>query len=1130
MKISKVTFIILLLFNYSVLTSSISGNSDLYVNENSNEEADEKSLEGIIFFVENNKINDESIFLDSMEEGFSKDLVKSIIQYKKNKFNKAYELLFANINQKNTNPKYFEYLVKTANIVDKLNDLESYINKSNREKELIYLDGLIDYFNADYQSAKDKFLSAYKENISSVEIMIYLSNVYRLGDYKKAGEYLDSAKKIVQSSDQFYSQIIIAKGSLHFLSGDYDRAKELYSRGLEAARISSNNIEIIKAELNLAMINDINGEIKTARKLFENAYNLAVKINQEELGATVLSEWAVSFTYTNEPIEARNKYEESFQIFQLLKNKERIAITANNIANLFLNIGNYKAALESYELALDYAGQDVRTKMIALRGKADVYTNLSNYSKALHLYNEAKKISKEIKDINSEVEINSGLGILYYNLGESENALGLMLEQYDAIDKDNNPYLKAELDQKIGIIYFSLQDYGSAEKYLLSSIQLSEKHNDLYSSILSNTYLAYSYINNDKLNDGGNILREQLRLSKNYDLNQLASTQLLILSEIDHSKNKVQLLNEALKFAIGAKDNINTIETYYKLAKYFIDDQQFDSAEKYLKQGIMLIENQISSLRTLGSLQINYYTNHIQIYNSLIDLYLKQNEVGKAFFILDKSRSRNTLYNLTAIKLAEDQEIEQINKFYDEHWKLSNGLFEKSKIDSLQDNLNQIEKKIINKYPNLLSLNNLGEKFSYNTNFELLDKNEYFLNYYIYSDSIYVFVVSNKKLELINLKTSKIELEDLISSISPYYNQTITNKDIHFNNDLFSFNPDNSQKLFNKILKPIIDRFPIGSRIIFSSPAEFRGIPFEFLCSADRKNSVSNYYASKRFMIEDYSISYSPSFTVWKELKNRSSSSNKTALLIGDPKIEFAENEFSEFRGVKDLDFYSRNIRMSPLKYSAKEIEDLDDLFSNDIIFLGEEATETNFKTKSVSASVIHVSTHSFLFKNYPVVIFSGDEQNDGYLETGEVAGLKLNSDMVVLSSCKSGLGEKNNAEGILGMQKAFFDAGASSILLSLWDVSDKQTSLFMKFFYEFLSENIDKSEALRKAKVKFITEVDPNPYYWAAFTLAGNSNSIDFEKQSNNFYYLLGILVLIMLGYALYKKENLIKKMETAD
>ena len=78
---------------------------------------------------------------------------------------------------------------------------------------------------------------------------------------------------------------------------------------------------------------------------------------------------------------------------------------------------------------------------------------------------------------------------------------------------------------------------------------------------------------------------------------------------------------------------------------------------------------------------------------------------------------------------------------------------------------------------------------------------------------------------------------------------------------------------------------------------------------------------------------------------------------------------------------------MSPLKYSAKEIEDLDDLFSNDIIFLGEEATETNFKTKSVSASVIHVSTHSFLFKNYPVVIFSGDEQNDGYLETGEVAG-----------------------------------------------------------------------------------------------------------------------------------------------
>ena len=112
-------------------------------------------------------------------------------------------------------------------------------------------------------------------------------------------------------------------------------------------------------------------------------------------------------------------------------------------------------------------------------------------------------------------------------------------------------------------------------------------------------------------------------------------------------------------------------------------------------------------------------------------------------------------------------------------------------------------------------------------------------------------------------------------------------------------------------------------------------------------------------------------------------------------------------------------------------------------------------------------------------------------------------------------------------MQKAFFDAGASSILLTLWDVSDKQTSIFMKFFYEFLSENIDKSEALRKAKIKFINEVDPNPYYWEAFTLSGNSNSNLNKKKSFRGYYLFLSLSIVLISYILFRKRNIFIKMQ---
>ena len=104
---------------------------------------------------------------------------------------------------------------------------------------------------------------------------------------------------------------------------------------------------------------------------------------------------------------------------------------------------------------------------------------------------------------------------------------------------------------------------------------------------------------------------------------------------------------------------------------------------------------------------------------------------------------------------------------------------------------------------------------------------------------------------------------------------------------------------------------------------------------------------------------------------------------------------------------------------------------------------------------------------------------------------LKLNSDLVVLSSCRSGLGEIDEAEGVIGMQKSFFEAGAKSVVVSLWDVNDKYTSLFMQSFYKYLSEGFDKSEALRKAKIFFKENYSANPYYWSAFVLSGDVSKI---------------------------------------
>ena len=153
------------------------------------------------------------------------------------------------------------------------------------------------------------------------------------------------------------------------------------------------------------------------------------------------------------------------------------------------------------------------------------------------------------------------------------------------------------------------------------------------------------------------------------------------------------------------------------------------------------------------------------------------------------------------------------------------------------------------------------------------------------------------------------------------------------------------------------------------------------------------------------------------------------------------------------------------------------------------------------------------------------NKKEDGYLESGEILQLKLNSDLVVLSSCRSGLGEIDEAEGVIGMQKAFFEAGAKSVVVSLWDVNDKYTSLFMQSFYKYISEGFDKSEALRKAKIFFKQNYSANPYYWSAFVLSGDVSKIQNVKTASSNYLLfilLGVFASIFAIYFARRKSSL--------
>jgi CHAT domain-containing protein len=160
----------------------------------------------------------------------------------------------------------------------------------------------------------------------------------------------------------------------------------------------------------------------------------------------------------------------------------------------------------------------------------------------------------------------------------------------------------------------------------------------------------------------------------------------------------------------------------------------------------------------------------------------------------------------------------------------------------------------------------------------------------------------------------------------------------------------------------------------------------------------------------------------------------------------------------------------------------------------GAEASKSNLLNRDLSAfRNILFATHGYAGSDIPdlrepALVLTTIGADDGFVRMSEAMGLKINSDVVVLLACQTGLGRLVSGEGPMGLGRAFQYAGAKSVIISLWSVAEKTSVSLAESFFKHVRAGKSRMEALAAARAEIRDDGYDHPFFWAPFILVGET------------------------------------------
>lgn len=885
----------------------------------------------------------------------------------------------------------------------------------------------------------------------------------------------------------------------------------------ERQRLLSEQAPLVTAELADQLVGQGNslisiGDYVHAVASFQLANTVAEHLGAKEAIWKALYGLGHGSLVEGHKAQAEDYFGKSLALCAQIGNKSDLAFANSEIGKNYFDRGDYRKAMQYYKRSLRISTESGAKERLAstLEAIGDLFVQQGNDEQGLEQYRKSLKLFEELEaSVDVQLRVPGSLskiaGVLTRQ-GSYTQALEYYQKNLKILERLGARSGTAVTLQNIGDNYFFQARLPEALEYYGKSLDLFEEQE--HKPEIART------------------------------LNRMAS----VYYALGEYERAISLCHRAADISreLDNPSDVAAIQT--TLGRAYVAMGQYDQARQALAEAIANIETLRTHVAGTEQDQERFFEGRVNPYHAIVELLIQQQDFAEALKFAELAKGRALLdvlqngkdditkamtpdeqrqeQSLNEVLIALNSQIENEQAQREPRRILLRNIETRLKKARLE--YESFETRVYVEHPDLMHQRGESRPLSLEALATLItDGSTALLEYEVTEDRTYLFFLGKdeKSANGIFLNAYPIEVKSRdLARRAESFRQKLAAESLDFRNS--------ARELYKLLLGPVQKELGDKKTVCLVPSGPLWELPFQALLSAQN-----------RYVLEDHTIFYAPSFSVLREMRNRTEeaarerfrsndpstrrdlSSSQMLFAVGNPKLVSTDPD--------RVGMTARDAPYAPLPEQEQLVRRLGQIYGaqNSRILTGKAAQEEVVRTEAGKYKVLHFATHAILDNDDPMysrlLLSRTREDENGILDARAIMRLELHADLAVLSGCETARGRVHEGEGMIGMSWAVFVAGTPTTIVSQWKIDSFSTAHMMMDFHRMLKsrmaqqrlspisealhhpalsnrqlrsgppENelrLNKAEALRQAALDLMKNpAYRHPFYWAGFVVMGD-------------------------------------------